>query len=335
MSHTSHSRQRPSEDPLWEEPPFDPAEIVPARERDLDATEVRSDEPGLDGGIAPEVGEPGLDDGEVILEGEVAEPPPPTVAPEREPPPRTPPPAPPLTPPDKPVGGRWRTLRRGLVRGLLGLFLGYQLWCLGHIFWWREHAPTSTAFMAEGLKRLQQKNPAATLSHIWVPYEAMATPLKRAVLAAEDSGFRDHFGFDWNGLHAALERNLNKGRIVSGGSTISQQLAKNLFLSSSRSVWRKVEEALITLMLESLLSKRRILEIYLNCIEWGNGVYGIEAAARHYYKISAAELTPGQAATLASMIPQPRYFDRVRHAASLKRKSAIIAKRMSMVKLPG
>ena len=113
-----------------------------------------------------------------------------------------------------------------------------------------------------------------------MPYERISANLKRAMVAAEDAKFVDHEGFDWDGIQLALEKNQKKGRVVAGGSTITQQLAKNLFLSPSRSYLRKAEEAVITVMLEALLPKRRILEIYLNVIEWGSGVFGAEAAAR-------------------------------------------------------
>jgi len=130
---------------------------------------------------------------------------------------------------------------------------------------------------------MQAKYPEAKLKHRWVPYDKISNNLKRAVIASEDAKFLQHKGFDWEGIRIAIEKNLKKGKFVAGGSTISQQLAKNLFLSSDRTIFRKLEEVVITLMLESMLSKRRIYEIYLNVIEWGNGVFGAEAAARHYY----------------------------------------------------
>ena len=155
-----------------------------------------------------------------------------------------------------------------------------------------------------------------------------ATALKRAVVAAEDAKFVDHEGFDWDGIERALEKNQKKGRIVAGGSTITQQLAKNLFLSPRRSYVRKVEEAIITVMLEAMLDKRRILELYLNVIEWGNGVFGAEAAARRYFGISAAQLSPEQAARLAAMAPNPRFYERNQGAPGLNRKIGIILARM-------
>ena len=132
------------------------------------------------------------------------------------------------------------------------------------------------------------------------------------IIAAEDMKFVDHEGFDWEGIQRAMEKNQKKGKAVAGGSTITQQLAKNLFLSGSRSYIRKGEEAIITLMLEAVLDKRRILELYLNVAEWGNGVFGAEAAARHYYGASAASLGPEQAARLAAMLPRPQFYDRNR-----------------------
>jgi len=167
-----------------------------------------------------------------------------------------------------------------------------------------------------------------------VPYQRISTHLKRAVIAAEDAKFVDHEGFDWEGIQKAYEKNLKKGKIVAGGSTISQQLAKNLFLSTKRTPWRKIEEAVITLMLEKMMSKRRILEIYLNVIEWGNGVFGAEAAARHYYKTSAAGLGAEQAAKLAAMVPNPRYYDNHRGARGLARKTGIILARVRYVEVP-
>ncbi|HEX5337128.1 MAG TPA: monofunctional biosynthetic peptidoglycan transglycosylase, partial [Gallionella sp.] len=150
----------------------------------------------------------------------------------------------------------------------------------------------------------------------------------------EDAKFVDHEGFDWEGIQKAYEKNMKKGKIVAGGSTISQQLAKNLFLSTKRTPWRKGEEVIITLMLEAVMDKRRIFEIYLNVIEWGNGVFGAEAAARHYYNTSAAGLSAGQAAKLAAMVPNPRYYDKHREAGGLQRKTGIILARMNYAEIP-
>ena len=181
---------------------------------------------------------------------------------------------------------------------------------------------------------IQDKNPDAELKYQWVDYAKISNHLKRAVIASEDSRFVDHQGFDWDGIEKAYEKNLKKGKLVAGGSTISQQLAKNLFLSSKRTPWRKGEEVIITLMLEKMLTKQRILEIYLNVIEWGNGVFGAEAASLHYFKTSAAALNAPQAAKLAAMIPNPRFYDAHKSTAYLNRRTATILARMRMSELP-
>ncbi|MGY1488834.1 monofunctional biosynthetic peptidoglycan transglycosylase [Methylobacillus pratensis] len=226
-----------------------------------------------------------------------------------------------------------RLLWRGLLLALVLVVL-YQLWIFMHILWWVEHNPSSSAFMRTSLATLRQDNPDATLKHQWVEYQKISRNLKRAVIASEDAKFVGHEGFDWDGIQKAYEKNWQKGKIVAGGSTISQQLAKNLFLSTGRTPWRKLEEAVITWMLERMMSKRRIFEIYLNVIEWGNGVFGAEAAARHYYKTSAASLSAAQAAKLAAMIPNPRYYDKHREARGLIRKAGIIEARMRYAEVP-
>ena len=227
----------------------------------------------------------------------------------------------------------WRLFWRGVLL-LVVLVLLLQLWFLGHVFWWKAFDPDSTAFMEAGLARMQEKNPDAELRYRWVDYNRVSMNLKRAVIAAEDSRFLTHEGFDWEGIELALEKNLKKGRIVAGGSTISQQLAKNLFLSGSRNPLRKVQEAIITVMIESIWSKRRILEVYLNVIEWGNGVYGAEAASRRYFKTSASNVGRDQAALMAAMIPNPRYYETHRSARRLVHMKALIAARMNQVTVP-
>jgi monofunctional biosynthetic peptidoglycan transglycosylase len=221
-----------------------------------------------------------------------------------------------------------------LVLLVLGILLTYHIWLAAHIWWWIDHNPSSSAFMEVQLDRIQQKDPDAELHHKWVPYEKISVNLKRAVIASEDARFLQHEGFDWEGIQAAWEKNLKKGKLVAGGSTISQQLAKNLFLSSKRTPWRKAEEAVITVMLENMMSKRRILEIYLNVIEWGDGVFGAEAAARHYYRIPAKRLNAAQSARLAAMVPNPRFYDKNRNTRALTRKTAIIQRRMNYVSVP-
>ncbi|MCD6061424.1 MAG: mtgA [Moraxellaceae bacterium] len=221
-----------------------------------------------------------------------------------------------------------------LVLLVLGILLAYHLWLLAHIWWWIDHNPAQSAFMETRLEIMQDKDPDAELRHKWVPYEKISPSLKRAVIASEDAKFLQHEGFDWEGIQTAWEKNLKKGKLVAGGSTISQQLAKNLFLSSKRTPWRKAEEAVITVMLENMMSKRRIFEIYLNVIEWGDGVFGAEAAARHYYKTSARNIGPAQAAKMAAMIPNPRFYDKHRNTRGLNRKTAIIQRRMNYVYAP-
>ncbi|MBP6189448.1 MAG: monofunctional biosynthetic peptidoglycan transglycosylase [Azonexus sp.] len=229
------------------------------------------------------------------------------------------------------VVGRWL---KWAALALVGLFLVWQLWLLGWVLFWGWFNPGETRFMEIRLTELRQKVPEAQLKKQWVPYERISIHLKRAIISAEDAKFVDHEGFDWEGMQKALEKNQKKGRFAAGGSTISQQLAKNLFLTPTKSYFRKAEEAIITLMLENLWSKRRILEVYLNVIEWGNGVFGAEAAARHYYNASAAQLGPEQAARLAGMVPNPRYYDRNRNAPGLGRKTAIILGRMPGAEVP-
>ena len=217
---------------------------------------------------------------------------------------------------------------------MLLLLILYQFWLLAHVAWWVNHNPSTSAFMDERLEILQEKDPDAELRHRWVTYDRISNQLKRAIIAAEDAKFVDHEGFDWQGIQQAMAKNVRQGKIVAGGSTISQQLAKNLFLSGRRTPWRKAEEALITMMLENLMTKQRILEIYLNIIEWGNGVFGAEAAARHYFKVSAAQLSAGQAAKLAAMVPNPRFYDKNRNARGLLRKTRIIQRQLAYVDLP-
>jgi monofunctional biosynthetic peptidoglycan transglycosylase len=202
------------------------------------------------------------------------------------------------------------------------------------IAWYADHAPRETAFMAQRMSEFTERNSKVTLRYHFVPYSRISGNLKRAMIAAEDAKFVDHEGFDWDGIALALEKNERRGHIVAGGSTITQQLAKNLFLSPSRSYVRKAQEAAITVMLERLLSKERIFELYLNVIEWGNGVFGAEAAAQRYFGVSAAQLSAEQAARLAAMAPNPRFYERNPGARGLARKTGIILARMPAAELP-
>lgn len=226
--------------------------------------------------------------------------------------------------------GRW--FRRTLLLAV-ALVVGYQLWLLGHVMLWRYVNPGTTSFMDIRLEELQRKNPAARIQYQWTPYNRISVHLKRAVVAAEDDKFIDHEGFDWDAMQKAMEKNQRRGKVVAGGSTISQQLAKNLFLSPSKTPWRKGQEAIITLMLEALWDKRRILEVYLNVVEWGEGVFGAEAAARRYFNTSAAALGSAQAAHLAVMLPNPRKYER-RFSSRLQAHADRIQRRMAYSELP-
>lgn len=203
----------------------------------------------------------------------------------------------------------WRITTLAL-KWLLLILVVYQLWILAHLVLWKWVNPSETRFMAIRLSELRESNPEARLQHQWVDYGQISQHLKRAVVAAEDDRFMQHRGFDLRGIEYALKKNQRKGQSVAGGSSITQQLAKNLFLTPSRSYVRKAEEALITLMIELLWDKQRILEVYLNVVEWGNGVFGAEAAARHYYRVPAAQIGPSAAARLAVMLPNPRQYEK-------------------------
>ena len=227
-----------------------------------------------------------------------------------------------------------RKIMLWLVALPLALLLLIQAWYLLHIYWCVNHNPTSTAFMRTQLEKLQEKNPKAKLQHTWVPYNRISVHLKRAIIAAEDANFADHDGVDWEALQKAYEKNAKKGKVVSGGSTITQQLAKNLFLSGQRSYLRKAEEMAITFMLEMVMDKRRIFEIYLNVIELGSGVFGAEAGAQRYFGVSAAALGPSEASRLAVMLPNPRYFGKHMDSNYLARRSALIQQRMNSSDLP-
>jgi monofunctional biosynthetic peptidoglycan transglycosylase len=221
-----------------------------------------------------------------------------------------------------------------LALAAAGIFLAIQLSFLARVWWWRDHNPQTTAFMQHRLEVLREKAPLARLRQAWIPYDRISPHLKRAIVVAEDARFVDHEGFDWDAIEKAREKNRKKGRVVAGGSTISQQLAKNLFLSGERTPWRKGQEALITVMIEHTMDKRRILEIYLNVIEWGDGVFGADAAARHYFNTTASALGPEAAARLAAIVPNPRFYDRNRNTPWINRKTQMILARMPAAELP-
>lgn len=200
--------------------------------------------------------------------------------------------------------------------------------------------PQSTTFQRSEAWRLLVEKQRIAWSQQWVDDTRISEHLKRAVIASEDAGFADHAGVDWEAIEKAWERNQRnearqpaRAKIV-GGSTITQQLAKNLLLSGERTVLRKAQELAITGMLELLLSKRRILEIYLNNVEWGEGLFGAQAAARHYHRIDASKLGPEQAARLAVMLPAPKRFEKRPGSAYVAGRAATIVARMRDVELP-
>lgn len=216
---------------------------------------------------------------------------------------------------------------------LIVLLFAYQLWVFGWILWWKKNPPVETSFMEIRLDELQQKNPQAKLKYQWLPYERISVNLKRAVVAAEDDKFMEHSGFDWDGIEYALKKNQRKGKKVAGGSTITQQLAKNLFLSPSRSYIRKLQEAVIAFMIEVLWDKRRILEVYLNVVEWGSGIFGAEAGARSQFGQSATSLSESQAAHMAVMLPSPRRFEK-RFPAYVSQHAQSVQERMRYSSVP-
>ena len=227
----------------------------------------------------------------------------------------------------------WKFFCYGLG-SLVLVALAAQLWFFAHVLYWNRFEPASSAFMERRLGELREKNPAARLRQQWVPYARISDNLKRAVVAAEDARFLDHEGFDWEAIQKAMAKNERRGRIVAGASTISQQLAKNLFLSGSRSWLRKGQEALITGMLEASMSKRRILELYLNFAEWGEGVFGAEAAARYHFGVPASALSAEQAAWLAAILPSPRRYQRGLTTAYIDGRVGTILARMPAAQIP-
>ncbi|TRZ65903.1 MAG: monofunctional biosynthetic peptidoglycan transglycosylase [Rhodocyclaceae bacterium] len=227
--------------------------------------------------------------------------------------------------------GKWA---KRLILALTMLLLLWQGWYLGWVVWWKYADPGMTRFMEIRLDEARAKNPKAVQKHQWQPYGKISPQLKRAVIAAEDDKFVEHEGFDWEGIQKALEKNQRQGKVVAGGSTISQQLAKNLFLTPSKTPWRKAQEAVITLMLELVWDKRRILEVYLNSVEWGDGIFGAEAAARRYFNLSAAQLSAEQSARLAVMLPAPRRYERNPYSPFVNERTQVILGRMQYAEVP-
>jgi monofunctional biosynthetic peptidoglycan transglycosylase len=248
-------------------------------------------------------------------------------------------------------------MTRSLVRlGALLLVssLGLQLYFVLRVAAMALFDPQSTAFQRSEIARIWRDRGVVPWAQAWVDGNAIADTLKRAVIAAEDAGFVEHAGFDWEAIERAWERNQRAESAATrqgarrtgqasprrrppkivGGSTITQQLAKNLFLTGERSIGRKAQEFVITWALETLLTKRRILEIYLNHVEWGEGVFGAQAAARHYYRIDASRVGTSAAARLAVMLPSPRFFERHPGSAYMASRAATITARMDDVVLP-
>lgn len=224
-----------------------------------------------------------------------------------------------------------------------------QFYFFCKVVWYNYNPPRSTPVMRAAMADLQRENPQAELRYDWVDYASINTSLKRAVVAAEDANFMNHTGVEWDAVRAAWEHNqdLRERRaaaaeageraprgVMRGGSTISQQLAKNLFLSNSRSYLRKGQELVITWMIEHVMSKQRILELYLNVAEWGNGVFGAQAAARHHFRTDAASLGPRQAAQLAAMLPNPRFYDDRGATRYLNARTTTLTSRMRQVNIP-
>ena len=227
----------------------------------------------------------------------------------------------------------WRWSGRLLLAATVTV-LALQVWFFGQVLWWSRFDPSTTAFMRAELVRLRGEDPAAQLRHQWTPYARISSNLKRAVIASEDANFTEHDGVDWDALELAWQANAKRGRVVRGGSTITMQLAKNLFLSGERSYLRKAQELVISYMIELVMDKRRILELYLNVAEWGVGVFGAEAGARHHFGHGADRLAPTEAARMAAMLPKPRWFDRHRSDPKLLRKTQIIERRMTVAPIP-
>lgn len=233
----------------------------------------------------------------------------------------------PITPPP-PKKGMLYGIWRWLILPMLCLFLGVHGLIAALLALWGQYSVDNSMFMLA--HRLQ----GGSVYQTWVEYDQIATHVKRAAIASEDANFVRHNGFDMQGIENALKKNQATGQIRAGGSTISQQLAKNLFLTLHRSYIRKAEEAIITVMIETMWDKRRILLVYLNVVEFGNGIYGIEAAARHYYNKPASQLTKEESALLISLLPNPKYYENNRQNKRLQNKKRIIIKRMNSADLP-
>ncbi|HWR57977.1 MAG TPA: monofunctional biosynthetic peptidoglycan transglycosylase, partial [Thermodesulfovibrionales bacterium] len=188
----------------------------------------------------------------------------------------------------------------------------------------KKEYPGKTAFMKHREQEWEKKGRKYKINQIWTPLSRMSPFLMKAVLIAEDDKFWQHEGFDYESIQKALEKDIKAKKFKLGGSTITQQLAKNLYLSPSKNPLRKAAEALITWRMEHTLTKRRILEIYLNVIEWGEGIFGAESASRHYFGKSASEISPEEAARLAAVLPNPRKYDPAGNQRYVLNRSSLI-----------
>jgi monofunctional glycosyltransferase len=231
---------------------------------------------------------------------------------------------------------RWASIGRGFVAAAAVLFVtvGYTWVTLPDVRRLRTERPASTAFMRLRAAEARAAGKPVRQSQRWVPYSRISPTLVRAVLVTEDAGFWSHDGIAYDEVRAAFSDTLHKGEALRGASTITQQLAKNLYLSPSRNPYRKVRELLITRRLEAELSKGRILEIYLNVIEWGDGLWGAEAAAQSYFGVPASALSAEQAALLAGAIINPRVYSPAHPNGRLRRRQQIILGRLSGVAVP-
>ncbi|MFB2538157.1 MULTISPECIES: monofunctional biosynthetic peptidoglycan transglycosylase [unclassified Acinetobacter] len=209
-------------------------------------------------------------------------------------------------------------------------FLAVQLWVFTSLAYWRTNPVEFSMFMR--LHYFEDSN--NKIYHRWVDYDQISPQMRAAVIAAEDAQFVNHSGFDFDGMIQAIKRNGEEGEIVVGGSTISQQLSKNLFLYPDRSYIRKGQEAIATWMMEQMWPKKRILEVYLNSVEFGENIYGVEAASLHYFGKSAKDLNRQQAIFLASVLPNPKYYGKNQNDRSLKRKQRFISRNIVLVQVP-
>lgn len=240
-----------------------------------------------------------------------------------------------------------RSLTRWLLL-VLGAALALQIFFVARIALMAAVDPQSTTFERSEAWRLTQDGRLRWRQQ-WRDHDRISDHLKRAVIASEDDGFASHDGVDWEAIEHAWERNAKaeaqaasraakslpaRPIRIRGGSTITQQLAKNLLLSGERTLLRKGQELVLTYALERLLTKRRILELYLNHVEWGTGVFGAEAAAQHYFRKSASALSTWEAARLAVMLPRPRFFEQRPRSAYLGQRAATIVMRMNRTELP-